>query len=97
MHDGSARAGHIWNNSGIMSRSKGVQDNEAGIVTRIIFWLAKRKLGRVPLGLRVRALDPKLLRLGLRMDLHTAAARTVPNVLKELAQIKVAAMVGCPF
>jgi hypothetical protein len=38
-------------------RSQGVQDNEAGLLTRIIFWLAKRRIGRVPLGLRVRARD----------------------------------------
>jgi hypothetical protein len=32
-------------------RSQGVQDNEAGLLTRIIFWLTKRRIGRVPLGL----------------------------------------------
>jgi hypothetical protein len=31
------------------------------------------------------------------MDGIHAGARTVPHVLKELAQLKVAAMVGCPF
>lgn len=66
-------------------------------MTRFIFWLAKRKMGLVPLGIRVRALDPKLLKLALRMDLHTRSARTISIVLKELVQLKVAAMVGCPF
>jgi len=37
-------------------RSQGVQDNEAGLLTRIIFWLTKHRIGRVPLGLRVRDL-----------------------------------------
>jgi len=80
-----------------MSRIQGVQDKEAGLVTRLIFRMAKRRLGKVPLGLRVRAIDPKLLRMALRMDVHTRDARTVPSGLKELAQLKVAAMVGCPF
>jgi AhpD family alkylhydroperoxidase len=31
------------------------------------------------------------------MDLHIAKPESVPAVLKELAQIKVAVMVGCPF
>ncbi len=80
-----------------MSRAKGVQDNEAGLGTRIIFWFAKRRLKRVPAGMRVRALDPKLLRASLKMDLYNASKRIVPMPLKELAQLKVAMMVGCPF
>lgn len=78
-------------------RSHGVQDNEAGLITRIIFWLAKRRLGRVPSGLRVRALDSKLFRHIVRMDLYAASQGAVPMRLKELAQLKVAMMVGCPF
>jgi hypothetical protein len=78
-------------------RSQGVQDNEAGLLTRIIFWLAKRRLGRVPLGLRVRALDSKLFRHIVRMDLYAASQGAIPMRLKELAQLKVAMMVGCPF
>jgi hypothetical protein len=31
------------------------------------------------------------------MDLHTGAQRTVPAILKQLAQIKVAVVVGCPL
>jgi hypothetical protein len=62
-------------------RSQGVQDNEAGLLTRIIFWLTKRRLGRVPLGMRVRAVSQG----------------AIPVRLKELAQLKVAMMVGCPF
>jgi hypothetical protein len=80
-----------------MTRSTGVQDNEAGLSTRFIFWLTKKRLKRVPLGTRVRAFDPKLLRHIVRMDLHTAEARLVSGKLKELTQLKVATMVGCPF
>jgi hypothetical protein len=69
-----------------MSRTTGVPDNELGFRARIIH-----------LATRVRAYDPKLLELAFRMDLHTAAQRTVPAVLKQLAQIKVAVMVGCPL
>jgi hypothetical protein len=80
-----------------MNRIQGVQDNEAGLTTRFIFWLTKKYLKRVPLGTRVRALDPKLLKNCVRMDFHTAKAVAVSGKLKELAQLKVAAMVGCPF
>jgi len=80
-----------------MTRALGVSDREAGLRTRFIYWLVKRRLGRISLGVRIRARDPKLLELAARMDMHTAASFTVPANLKELAQIKVAVMVGCPF
>lgn len=52
---------------------------------------------RLSQGMRVRALDPKLLRASVKLDFYLASKRQVPAVLKELAQIKVAMMVGCPF
>ncbi len=58
-----------------MNRSEGVQDNQADLVTRILFWFAKHKIGHVSLGMRVRAFDPKLFRHAIRMDLY--ALRTV--------------------
>jgi hypothetical protein len=80
-----------------MSRSQGVQDNQIGPITRILFWFAKRHLGRVPLGMRIRAFDPKFFRHAVRLDLYSASKGVVPIHLKELAQLKVALMVGCPF
>jgi Carboxymuconolactone decarboxylase family len=80
-----------------MNRTVGVQNQEAGLRTRVIFWLAKRRLGRVPLSARIQARDPKLLEAAARMSMHIARPGTVPLKLKELAQLKVAALVGCPF
>jgi hypothetical protein len=80
-----------------MARSNGLQDNEAGLTTRIIFWMIKRHLKRIPTGTRIRALDPKLLRACVKMDLYTASQHVLPLTIKELAQLKVATMVGCPF
>jgi hypothetical protein len=80
-----------------MNRTAGVQDQEAGIRIRVIFWMTKRRLGRVPLSARIQARDPKLLAAAARMSVHIARPGAVPLKLKELAQLKVAAMVGCPF
>ncbi len=80
-----------------MSRTMGAPDKQLGFRARLIYWLTKRRRGRIHLATRVRAYDPKLLELAFRMDLHTAAQRTVPSILKQLAQIKVAVMVGCPL
>jgi len=80
-----------------MERAAGVRDNEAGLATRTIFARVKRKLGRVAPGTRVRAIDPKFLRASVEMDFYNASKGKVPGKLKELAQMKVAMMVGCPY
>ena len=78
-------------------RTKGVRDHEAGVFTKLIFWRAKRRYGHVPLSTRIRAKDPKLLALAELMSRYTSARGTLPPKLKELVQLKVAAMVGCPL
>jgi len=80
-----------------MNRTAGVQNREAGLRARVIFWLTKRRLGRVPLSARIQARDPKLLAAAARMSMHIARQGAVSLKLKELAKVKVAAMVGCPF
>jgi len=78
-------------------RTKGVQDNEAGLFAKLMFWVAKRRLGHVPLSTRIRANDSKLLALAELMGGYTSARGTVSPKLKELVQLKVAALVGCPL
>ena len=79
------------------SRTRGVQDHEATPWTRFMFWRAKRRYGHVPLSTRIRAYDPKLLQLAERMGQYTLAVGAASPQLKELGQLKVAIMVGCPF
>lgn len=80
-----------------MSRTTGAPDKQLGFRARLIYWLTKRRRGRIHLATRVRAYDPKLLELAFRMDVHTSSQGTVGAILKQLAQIKVAVMVGCPL
>jgi hypothetical protein len=80
-----------------MSRTSGLPDSEAGLLTRIIYWLTKGRRGRLHLADRVRAFDPTLLKITFWMDRYTAAHGIVPSILKELAIIKVATIVGCPL
>ncbi|HKW35275.1 MAG TPA: hypothetical protein VJN92_19845 [Candidatus Acidoferrum sp.] len=79
------------------SRAKGIQDHEAGLRTKLIFRRVKRRYGHVPVSTRIRANDPKLLVLAEQMSKYTASQGSVPANLKELVQLKVAAMVGCPL
>lgn len=47
--------------SNMKGRSRGVQDEEAGFRTRLMFRRMKRRYGHVPLSTRIHAYDPKLL------------------------------------
>lgn len=80
-----------------MIRTRGIADNEAGIRVRWIFKRIKRRLGHVPFSARIRACDFNLLRLSEKMSAHVAKSAAVAPKWKELAQLKVAAMVGCPL
>jgi hypothetical protein len=78
-----------------MLRSQGVQGSQGTLLTRVVFWFAKRRMGRVHLGLRIRAFDPKFLRNSALMDLYSRSKGPVSMHLKELAQLKTALMIGC--
>ena len=80
-----------------LARTKGVEDHKAGLFTKLIFWRTKRLYGHVLISTRIRAHDPKLLALADLMGKYTASPGVLSPKLKELVQVKVAAMVGCPF
>ena len=80
-----------------MARIPGVEAQEAGIVTRILYWMTKRKVGRVILPFQITAHHPRLLFSVGGMEMGQQALRTVDTKLKALASIKTATLVGCPF
>jgi hypothetical protein len=45
----------LGNETTISSRIHGIQDQEAGLWTKFIFWLVKRRIGHIPLSVRIRA------------------------------------------
>ncbi len=80
-----------------MARIPGVEPKEAGLFTRIAYFMTKRRLGRVIMPIKINAHHPRLLRALAHMELGQEAAKTVSAQLKALAQVKVAMMIGCPF
>jgi hypothetical protein len=68
-----------------------------GIVARMIFWVARRKLGHVPEPLRVLGKSNALL-LGVgAFELGLERSTRVAPRVKSLAELRVALLVGCPF
>jgi hypothetical protein len=80
-----------------MARIPGVEPNQAGLFTRFVYWMTKRKIGRVILPVKITAHQPKLLTAMGQMEQAQLGVHSVPETLKELACIKVATLVGCPF
>jgi hypothetical protein len=80
-----------------MARIKGVENHEAGWFTRFVFWMVKRRFGKVMEPIRITAHHPRLLKAVGQMEMGQVAARTVDAALKALVDIKVAMQIGCPF
>ena len=79
-----------------MPRSTGVSRGRTPL-SRLILFLVKRRLHKVPVPTRIMALRPPLLRGGALMELSQESATLVPARYKKLAQTLVASRVGCPF
>lgn len=86
-----------------MARMQGVEPNEAGPFTRLVYWFTKRSMNKITGNARliepvkIAAHHPRLLRGIGQMEQGQAAAKSVPAALKTLASIKAATLVGCPF
>ncbi len=80
-----------------MERAAGLSGAEAGWITRVVYWAMRKRIGRVPKSKTLAAHDLSTLLASTWMDAVGASAKTIPILLKELVQLKVAVMVGCPF
>jgi hypothetical protein len=80
-----------------MDRVQGVSRNQAGWLTKLIYRMLERRIGLVPRSTTLKAHDTQLMLASVWLDAQVANAKTIPPTLKELVQLKVAAMVGCPF
>ncbi len=79
-----------------MARTSGV-DRGRTLLSRLILFLTRRRLGHVPVPARIMALQPALLRGGALMELSQDSASLVPTRYKKLAQMLTASRIGCPF
>lgn len=86
-----------------MARIQGLEPSEAGWLTRLTYWLVRRKIGKITdrkvlvEPVKITAHHPRLLRAMGQMEMGQEAARSMPASLKSLAGIKAATMIGCPF
>lgn len=68
-----------------------------GLLTRIVYALTKRKVGRVVAPVAVTAHHPQILWGYGQMEQSLLSSKRVDTALKDLATLRVATLVGCPF
>lgn len=81
----------------ISGAESGQQGLASGMLTRIVYALTKRKIGRVVKPVQLIAHHTRLLWGYAQMEQSMAASHLVDAALKDLAQLRAATLVGCPF
>lgn len=75
-------------------RSQGLLSS---LLTRAAYALTKRKVGRVVTPVQIVAHHSRILWGQAQMELSLSGSRLVDAGLKNLAQLRVATLIGCPF
>ena len=78
-------------------RLEGISDEKAGLLTRRVYKVAKKRAGEVPDPLRLYAHSPPTMFAVGFFELTWGRAKSVDPVLMALCQLKVSAMIGCVF
>jgi hypothetical protein len=68
-----------------------------GLLTRIVYALTKRKLGRIVMPVQVTAHHPQILWGYGQMEQSLFGSHQVDAALKDLASLRTATLIGCPF
>ncbi len=80
-----------------MSRLPQLRQARPGLFARIVYFVARKKLGRVPEPVKVLHRNTALLAGVGALETAFDKSTRVSGRIKALAQVRVAMMVGCPF
>lgn len=78
-------------------RIEGVSESRAGLFVRLAFWFSRRRFGKVADPLKLMGHHAWVSFGNGLFELASERARLVEPRLKDLAGIKAATLVGCPF
>ena len=68
-----------------------------GLLARVVYALTRRKVGRVVMPVRITAHHPQILWGYGQMEQSLLSSRKLDASLKDLATLRVATLIGCPF
>jgi hypothetical protein len=81
----------------MISRVEEIAKKRGGFFDRLIDWYSRRNFGMIIDPIRIMSLNRWILAASGAFESVNARARSVNLKLKELAQIKAATMIGCPW
>lgn len=79
-----------------MGRIQGIKRENAGLITRILYWGVHRRLGRVSEMWQITAHSSKLILARVIFELLLDHSRLVDRRIRKLAEIKASMLIGCP-
>ena len=68
-----------------------------GIFLRIVYFLTRRKVGRVVMPVQIHGHQPRLLFGYGMIEQSLASSRALEGRLKSLATLRASTRIGCPF
>lgn len=84
-----------------MARISGARQNQGSLMRRLyvglVYFFTRRRLGHVILPLQITAHHGKIFWGYTQMEQAQMSGKLVDTKLKELAELRVATLVGCPF
>ena len=84
-----------------MARILGAPRHQGGLFRRMlvgmVYFLTRRRLGRVIMPIQVTAHHPKIFWGYIQMEQSQASSKLIDTRLKGLAELRVATLIGCPF
>lgn len=69
----------------------------AGLLVRLVYWIARRRFGRVPTPLGIMAHSRRILTATGAFEMASGGTRAITPRLKVLAELKTATIIGCRF
>jgi len=81
----------------MMSRIPGVPESQVGDEVRVVYEKVRARYGAVPQSMTVKAHHPEIFEASLGFESGLARAHRVDGKVIALAEVKAAALVGCPF
>ena len=77
-------------------RIRGLSEENAGPLSGL-YTAARQHYGKLPDPLTIMAYNPSVVSAHIKYDEHFNQSNLVDKGLKEIAQIKVATLIGCPW
>jgi hypothetical protein len=78
-------------------RIKEMSEGRGGLLVKVAYWFSLRRFGKIADPIKVMCHHLWVLLGSGAFEMAFERAKKVDTRLKELAQIKVAALVGCPW